>query len=1014
MGGHSSKSFTSIDEIAAAKAQSHLLVAAFEFGTTYSGYAFSFRNDPLKVQTNQNWYGGAGKLISLKTPTSVLLNPKGEFDSFGFEAEDRYAYKAEDDEHKGWRLFRRFMMVLHNNKELSRATTVEDIEGKSHQALPIFSLAIKFLHKHLLQAVANQTVGVLETDISYVITVPAIWDDNANKFMRMAVEEAGLDETRVALALEPEAASIWCETLDVDTKAALAGTGTQYMVIDLGGGTAVISFREKKGTGTLKEIHQPTGGPWGGIYVDANYLKFLEHIFGEKAITALKTEERADFFDVIREFETKKRTFSKNTTGKITFRISSNIRKLSKKFTGQNLEQRICSLGFGESVIVKGDDKLRVESDIVRTWFDGPIDSLIGQIKSLLKKRKLRAVQTIVLVGGFGGSPYVHDRLRAAFPDKRLILSADAELAVLKGAVKFGYNPLVVVEKEKKYSTLLVAAFDFGTTYSGYAFSFMNDPLKVQTNQTWSSRATGRLISLKTSTSVLLNPEGEFDSFGFEAEDSYASKAEDDQHEGWRLFRRFKMVLQNKVLLRDTTVEDIEGNSHEALPIFAMAIKFLHEHLLKAVENQTDILLEEEISYVITVPAIWDDNAKELMRTAAEEAGLDGTRVTLALEPEAASIWCETLDVDTRAALAGAGTQYMVIDLGGGTADISIHEKNQDGTLKEIHQPTGGPWGGIYVDANYLKFLENIFGENAITALKTEDMADYFDVIRDFETKKITLNKKMTGKFTFKISSTAKKLSKELTGQNLEQRLDSLGYGESVVVKGDKLRVEPDIIRSWFDGPIDDIIGHVKSLLKEPKLRAVQTIVLVGGFGESTYVQERLRADIPDKRLIVPAEAGLAVLKGAVRFGHNPTIITSRVMKYTYGVEVKMIYDEKIHSDDKKYFDEDGKWRVFKCFDVFVRVNKDVPIDHKITKGYIPLAYRTSIAIFRTTTENPVYVTDPGCELLGKLILELPRDMPLSELNTDITFIFGGTELVVKGRVRKTGEEQILKLNCLK
>ncbi|WAR26444.1 HS12A-like protein, partial [Mya arenaria] len=475
------------------------------------------------------------------------------------------------------------------------------------------------------------------------------------------------------------------------------------MVIDLGGGTAVISFREKKGTGTLKEIHQPTGGPWGGIYVDANYLKFLEHIFGEKAITALKTEERADFFDVIREFETKKRTFSKNTTGKITFRISSNIRKLSKKFTGQNLEQRICSLGFGESVIVKGDDKLRVESDIVRTWFDGPIDSLIGQIKSLLKKRKLRAVQTIVLVGGFGGSPYVHDRLRAAFPDKRLILSADAELAVLKGA-----------------------------------------------------------------------------------------------------------------------------------------------------------------------------------------AGLDGTRVTLALEPEAASIWCETLDVDTRAALAGAGTQYMVIDLGGGTADISIHEKNQDGTLKEIHQPTGGPWGGIYVDANYLKFLENIFGENAITALKTEDMADYFDVIRDFETKKITLNKKMTGKFTFKISSTAKKLSKELTGQNLEQRLDSLGYGESVVVKGDKLRVEPDIIRSWFDGPIDDIIGHVKSLLKEPKLRAVQTIVLV--------------------------------------------------------------------------------------------------------------AYRTSIAIFRTTTENPVYVTDPGCELLGKLILELPRDMPLSELNTDITFIFGGTELVVKGR----------------
>ncbi|WAR26406.1 HS12A-like protein, partial [Mya arenaria] len=481
---------------------------------------------------------------------------------------------------------------------------------------------------------------------------------------------------------------------------------------DVSGGSADISFREKKGIGTLKEVHQPTGGPWGGIYVDANYLKFLEHIFGEQTITTLKNEGMADYFDFIRDFETKKRTFSKHAKGKIVFKISANTRDLSKKFTGQNLEQRICSLGFGESVIVKRD-KLQVESDIVRTWFDDPIDNLIGHLMSLLKNRKLGAVQTVVLVGGFGGSAYVQERLRAAFPDKRLILPDEAELAVLKGA-----------------------------------------------------------------------------------------------------------------------------------------------------------------------------------------AGLEGTRVTLALEPEAASIWCETLDVDTRAALAGAGTQYMVIDLGGGTADISIHEKNQDGTLKEIHQPTGGPWGGIYVDANYLKFLENIFGKQAITALKTEDMADYFDIIREFEIKKKTLNKQIKGKFTFKISSTTKKLSKKLTGQNLEQRLGSLGYGESVIVKRDKLRVEPEIVRTWFDGPIDNIIGHVQNLLRESTLRAVQTVVLVGGFGESAYVQERMRAAIPDKRLIVPAEADLAVLKGAVRFGHNPAIITSRVMKYTYGVEANCQYDEKIHSED--------------------------------------------------------------------------------------------------------------------
>ena len=33
----------------------YLLVAAIDLGTTYSGYAFSFRTDPEKVICNNNW-----------------------------------------------------------------------------------------------------------------------------------------------------------------------------------------------------------------------------------------------------------------------------------------------------------------------------------------------------------------------------------------------------------------------------------------------------------------------------------------------------------------------------------------------------------------------------------------------------------------------------------------------------------------------------------------------------------------------------------------------------------------------------------------------------------------------------------------------------------------------------------------------------------------------------------------------------------------------------------------------
>ncbi|XP_045170338.2 heat shock 70 kDa protein 12B-like [Mercenaria mercenaria] len=239
-----------------ASTSSHLLVAAFDFGTTYSGYAFSFRNDPLKVQTNHGWNAGSEKLISLKTPTCVLLSPDRKFHSFGFKAENKYTSLAEDDEHKGWLLFRRFKMILHNNENLSRETTIEDISGVPMPAMTIFSMSIRYLKDHLIEAVTSQTSGVEETDLQYVLTVPAIWNDNAKQFMREAAVEAGMDESRLKLCLEPESASVWCQIISTDAKAALFKSGTRYMVVDLGGGTADISVHEKLIDGSLKELHK--------------------------------------------------------------------------------------------------------------------------------------------------------------------------------------------------------------------------------------------------------------------------------------------------------------------------------------------------------------------------------------------------------------------------------------------------------------------------------------------------------------------------------------------------------------------------------------------------------------------------------------------------------------------------------------------------------------------------------------------------------------------------------------
>jgi hypothetical protein len=46
---------------------------------------------------------------------------------------------------------------------------------------------------------------------------------------------------------------------------------------------------------------------------------------------------------------------------------------------------------------------------------------------------------------------------------------------------------------------------------------------------------------------------------------------------------------------------------------------------------------------------------------------------------------------------------YQHIFFKGGTADISVHEKLIDCSLKELHKASGGPWGGTVVDDNFLE-----------------------------------------------------------------------------------------------------------------------------------------------------------------------------------------------------------------------------------------------------------------------------------------------------------------------
>ncbi|XP_069131205.1 heat shock 70 kDa protein 12B-like [Argopecten irradians] len=565
---------------------------------------------------------------------------------------------------------------------------------------------------------------------------------------------------------------------------------------------------------------------------------------------------------------------------------------------------------------------------------------------------------------------------------------------------------------------LLVAAIDFGTTYSGYAFSSLNDykrdPLKVSANS-WTA-GSGGLMSLKTSTCVLFKPDGTFHSFGYEAEDKYSDLALDEEQNGWRYFRRFKMKLyENNCLHRSFTIEDDQGQSMQAIKVFTAVIKYLKDHLMKTCNNQMTGIKPADILWVLTVPAIWSDASKQFMREAAEAAGIKGDHLKIALEPEAASLYCKYLPLERK----GEGgmkaftsrSKYVVLDAGGGTIDITVHEVQQDGSLKEIHKANGGDWGGTKVDHAFQLLLSGIIGNGAFHRFMENNKADMIEFFRDFEVKKRTIKPgaRSDEKTTFKVPSSMNDACRDENRQDIATIVKSKSnLNGTMALVSDKLRVTGDRAKELFKDPARHIVDHLKKLLREPSARGVTSILMVGGFSESLVLQDEIKRNFPRLRIIVPQDAGLAVLKGAVIFGHEPRAIKSRVCKYTYGVNVSNPFKEGLHDVSKRTVKSDGRVYCLDLFSVHVRVGDSVDIGQpQVVQSYNPTEPDQTAILFKvyvSMEKEPMYVTDPGCTKIGQLEIAMPDTSKGLDRSVTVQMTFSNTELEVEATNKNTGE----------
>ncbi|KAJ2992967.1 hypothetical protein NUW58_g1990 [Xylaria curta] len=409
-----------------------VLVIGIDFGTTFSGVAWATAAD-FKSKTDQiniitNW-PGCGREEG-KAPSEIFYE-YGEM-SWG------YLVPADGDPVRWFKLLlvqeEDLDPTLRSSEFILRARQFMRVEGKT--AVDLITDYLRVLWAHTLETIAKaRGQSVLDAlRFHVVITVPAIWKGYARRDMKQAAQNAGIladrlaGETHLSFVPEPEAAAL--STLSEPGRK--VSKGDIFLVCDAGGGTVDLITYLVSNTNpiTMEEAVEGQGGLCGGIFVDQAFEVKCKKCLGRRWDRLSKN----DINDVMRQDWERgvKPQFMPSLDRDYPIRVPAGA------FPDGNTSDNKCD------PIIK-NARMMFTRDHIKDIFDGvfkDIDNLIDdQIQSA--KAKEASITGIILVGGFGASPYLYEHLRNRYKASGIDILQSGGMrprtAICRGAVTKGF-----------------------------------------------------------------------------------------------------------------------------------------------------------------------------------------------------------------------------------------------------------------------------------------------------------------------------------------------------------------------------------------------------------------------------------------------------------------------------------------------------------------------------------------------------------------------------------------------
>jgi len=282
-------------------------------------------------------------------------------------------------------------------------------------------------------------------------------------------------------------------------------------------------------------------------------------------------------------------------------------------------------------------------------------------------------------------------------------------------------------------------------------------------------------------------------------------------------------------------------------------------------------LAEQDI--VLTVPASFDEEARELTVMAAREAGID--KLTLLEEPAAAFYsWIANNLAASRKKLFD-GQVVLVCDVGGGTSDFSLIRVSRDGDMVNFTRTAVGKHlllGGDNLDLTLAWLVETKLGVplsiRQRSGLRRQCSAAKERLLNDPELQKVEITVLGTGSGLIGKSLKTEILREEALELALEGFLPFSERGE--LPKEEKRSLFRELGLPYVTDPA--VTRHLNEFL-EPTGQIPDAILFNGGFFIPEILRERV-ADVVGKwygrrpEIFENTDLDLAVARGAAYYSY--------------------------------------------------------------------------------------------------------------------------------------------------